>query len=96
MGESKESKKPFHESIVDFINQVECPATLNEIGQLLTITKVPKNHDAIARALGDKFLELTGRDSRILQELASSLGEEGAQEAAKQQASAEAASGDSR
>lgn len=79
--EKQAEKKPFHESVVDFINQAECPATLNDIGCLLAITKVPENHHAIAEALGNKFLELSARDNRELQKLASSLGEEGEQEA---------------
>lgn len=42
--------KPFHESIVEAINDAPDVAALNTLGALILGTKIPKNHDAIIEA----------------------------------------------
>ncbi|OGB73324.1 hypothetical protein A3K24_00380 [candidate division Kazan bacterium RIFCSPHIGHO2_01_FULL_44_14] len=71
------TKKPFHESVVDFINQADCLATLKDIAALIAITKIPENHRTIAVALNDKLKELGNRDGDLISGVAISLFDEG-------------------
>jgi len=48
-----DNRKPFHESIVDIMNQDVCPshATIALLCALIQTTIIPKNHDVIRDAL---------------------------------------------
>jgi hypothetical protein len=50
--------KPFHESIVEAIEACENLAALDTLGQLILITKIPENHDAIMAAWAHVSTEL--------------------------------------
>ncbi len=50
--------KPFHESIVDAIQETSHWERLNTLGKLITMTKVPKDHDIIIDAWNRKIAEL--------------------------------------
>lgn len=76
---AKIEKKPFHEAVVDFIDQTECLATLRDIVLLLSMTEVPKNQKAIAGALRRKFGELSARDDNLLEAVIVSLLKEAAE-----------------
>lgn len=47
---NKMQTKPFHESIVDAINNCENRGELLTLGKLLMATKIPKNHEEIIEA----------------------------------------------
>ena len=74
--ETKPEKKPFHESVVDFINQADCLATLKDVAALIAITKIPENYRGIALALKDKLEELGDRDGDLILGVSTSLSNE--------------------
>lgn len=51
--------KPFHESIVDSIQQVSSHDDMTTLGSLIKGTKIPKGHDAIVEAW-NKMIGATG------------------------------------
>lgn len=50
--------KPFHESIVDSIQEVTRPRELHALASIIKVTDIPKNHEAIMNALTSKRDEL--------------------------------------
>ena len=42
--------RPFHETIVDFLNSIQGDTGLSFVAELLKSTKIPENHDAVIDA----------------------------------------------
>jgi len=67
-------RKPFHESIIDTINEARSNTEMEAIGMLLTTTIIPKGHEAIIAAWTKRCREMswsTGNISYIEESLMS-------------------------
>lgn len=72
--------KPFHESVVDWINSVSSFPALAMVVELLKVTKIPSNHIAIGTALNNKLRDLGNQPSAdfsspVVGELLGSVGD---------------------
>ncbi len=55
------SLKPYHESVVDVINQAQVHE-LDILASLLKATKLPKGHEEVAEAWNRRLADLGGND----------------------------------
>ncbi len=60
--EAKTATRPFHESIVDALMNVQFRDQLNTLGTLIVATKIPKNHGNIVEAFMLQLDEFMARD----------------------------------
>lgn len=80
--------KPFHESIVDALNDADSAADVSILGQKMIMkTKIPKNHDAIVEAWEKACMRVGINDDHSL--VANSVREQQRDEEAKAAAKAD-------
>ncbi|MEK7541185.1 MAG: hypothetical protein AAB529_03070 [Patescibacteria group bacterium] len=81
----KKPRRPFHETIVDQIQgETSYAEDLDFLGQLIMVTKIPKNHDAIIAAWQERCDELAEEEDPFFAEVLADLLQQ------KQEAEAEA------